>query len=333
MEGIGIPGRVHGGASGAGRQPGGKLGSGRPSHNARETLMPRLNVAIALCCLLAVVRPALAQDACVSDLPFGDNEETGRTVAVGSSHVYFETYGNPGDPPLVLIHGNGGSIASMQCQIIHFMKHDFVVVADNRTHGKSGESDHLTYEQIASDYATILDELAMDSVYVLGQSDGGIVGLLLALHHQEKVAKLVAAVPNLRPGRSAIAEWELELSRDYRAMIDSMIAAGDTSRDWHRMKVHMELMANEPHIPLTDLQGITIPVLVMSSDDDIIKPRHILEIYENLPRAHLFVMPGATHFMLRDEHELFNYMADRFFTEPFERPTSREALLQLIGWD
>ena len=41
-------------------------------------------------------------------------------------------------------------------------------------------------------------------------------------------------------------------------------------------------------------------------------------------------MPGATHFMLRDEHELFNYMADRFLSEPFERPASREVLLGII---
>jgi pimeloyl-ACP methyl ester carboxylesterase len=205
------------------------------------------------------------------------------------------------------------------------------VVADNRTHGKSGGSDHLTYDQIAADYVAILDHLALDSVHVLGQSDGGIVGLLLAIDYPDKVGKLVAAVPNLWPGKSAIEAWELELSKGYRAQIDSMIAIGDTSRDWENDKLHMNLMVNEPHILLTDLETITAPVLVMTSDDDIIKPRHILEIYEHIPNAHLFVMPGATHFMLRDEHELFNTMSDRFFQEPFERPTSRDVLLRMIG--
>jgi len=70
---------------------------------------------------------------------------------------------------------------------------------------------------------------------------------------------------------------------------------------------------------------------VMTSDDDIIKPRHILEIYEHIPNAHLFVMPGATHFMIRDEYELFNYMANRFFARPFKRPKSKEVLLEMIG--
>ena len=293
--------------------------------------MPRLFVILSLAVLVALPRPALGQKTCDSDLPFGDNGEAGAFVTVGNSEVYYETYGDAGNHPLVLIHGNGGSIASMRCQIVYFMKDYHVVVADNRTHGKSGGSDHLTYDQITADYAAILDALDLDSVHVLGQSDGGIVGLLLAIHYPQKVGKLVAAVPNLRPGKSAIAAWELDFSKAYRARIDSMIAIGDTSRDWANERLHMNLMVNEPHIPLTDLETISSPVLVMTSDDDIIKPRHILEIYEHIPSAHLFVMPGATHFMLRDEHELFNTMSDRFFRQPFERPTSREVLLRMIG--
>lgn len=288
-------------------------------------------VALILTCLLAPTHPVFAQNACDSSTPFGDNGDAGQFVQVDGSRVYYETYGDESDPPLVLVHGNGGSISSMRCQIIFFMQEYRVVVADNRTHGKSGGSDHLTYDQIASDYVAILDDLGLESVYVLGQSDGGIIGLLLAIDYPEKVSKVVAAVPNLWPGKGAIAEWELDFSAGYRAHIDSMIAIGDTSRDWENERVHMNLMVNEPHILLTDLHAITSPVLVMTSDDDIIKPRHILEIYENIPNAHLFVMPGATHFMLKDEHELFNYMADRFLKAPFERPTSREVLMELLS--
>lgn len=294
-------------------------------------LMSRLSIALGVTCVIALPGAATGQEACDTATPFGDNAEAGRVVEVGESHVYVETYGDPADPPLVLIHGNGGSISSSRCQIIHFMSDYYVVVADNRTHGKSGGSEHLTYEQFANDYAAIVDDLALDSVYVLGQSDGGIVGLLLAIHYPDKIARVVAAVPNLWPGKSAIAAWELEFSTAYRAMIDSMIVTGDASRDWEREKQHMDLMVNEPHILLTDLETILAPVLVMTSDDDIIRPRHILEIYEHIPNAHLFVMPGATHFMIRDEFELFNYIAERFLSEPFERPTSREVLLELIG--
>ena len=103
--------------------------------------MPRLLVILSLAVLVASPRPALGQKTCDSDLPFGDNGEVGAFVTVGNSEVYYETYGDTGNHPLVLIHGNGGSIASMRCQIVYFMKDYHVVVADNRTHGKSGDLD------------------------------------------------------------------------------------------------------------------------------------------------------------------------------------------------
>jgi len=93
----------------------------------------------------------------------------------------------------------------------------------------------------------------------------------------------------------------------------------------------MNLMANEPNIPISDLKKISCPVMIMTSDDDIIKPQHILEIYENIPNAQLFMMPGATHFMIRDEYELFNYMSNRFFKMTFQRPKSKDVLMKLIG--
>jgi len=281
--------------------------------------------------LLITISLVSAQENCESEIEFGSNTETGKYLATHSSKIYYELYGDKENPPLVLIHGNGGSIASMKCQIIGFMKNYFVIVADNRTHGKSGNSNHLTYEQITDDYVAILDQLSIDSAYVLGQSDGGIVGLLMAIHYPNKISKLVAAVPNIRPDRSAIADWELEFSKGYRALIDSMISVGDQSRNWENERAHMNLIATQPNIPLTDLEKISCPVMIMTSDDDIIKPRHILEIYEHIPKAHLFVMPGATHFMLRDDFQLFNHMAHQFLKKPFKRPRSKDVLLKLIG--
>ena len=265
------------------------------------------------------------------DIDFGNNDNTGKYLDANGTEIYYETYGNKTKPPLILIHGNSGSIASMAIQINYFKDHYYVIIGDNRTHGKSGDSPNVTYDQMAGDYVAIMNDLDIQSANVLGQSDGGIIGLLMAIHYPNRIIKLVSAVPNLKPGIDAIAEWELELSIGYRNYIDSMIVVNDQSRNWERQKLHMELMATEPNIPLSDLAKITCPVLVMTSDDDIIKPRHILEIYEHIPQAQLFIMPGATHFMIRDEHELFNMMAERFLSQPFTRPRSKDVLLEIIN--
>ncbi len=264
---------------------------------------------------------------------YGDNSSSGQLIEINDANIYFETYGEKENQSLILIHGNGGSIEAMTHQIDYFKDSYYVVVADNRTHGKSGGADSVNYNIIASDYIGIINKLNIDSVYVLGHSDGGIIGLLLAINYPNQISKLVAAAPNLVPGEPSIEEWELEFSRGYQKLIDSMILANDQTRDWKIEKIHMELMRDEPNIKLSDLSKIQCPVLVMTSDNDIIKPEHILQIYENIPNAHLFVMPGATHFMIRDEYELYNMMSNRFLNAPFSRPNSKEVLMEMIGID
>ena len=285
----------------------------------------KLTFVFFISCLFALTYSLQAQN------EYGNNAQTGKTLQVGTSHVYYETYGDKDKQALVLIHGNSGHIGAMALQIDFFKKNYFVVVADNRTHGKSGDTDKLTYHLMAADYIAILDDLKISDAFVLGQSDGGIIGLIMAMDYPDRVSKLVSAVPNITTGKDVIAEWELEMGKHYRKLIDSMIMVKDKSRDWKKEKVHMDLMKNEPNIPFSDLMKIQCPVLVMTSDDDIIRPRHILEIYENIPKAQLFVMPGATHFMIRDEHELFNMMVDRFLSNPFKRPKSKQVLMELIG--
>lgn len=265
------------------------------------------------------------------NIKYGDNSHAGQYVEIGDSQIYFETYGKKTNQPLVLIHGNGGSIETMKLQIDFFKDNYFVIVADNRTHGKSGDAKHLTYDLMAKDYVAILDFLEIESTYVLGQSDGGIIGLILAMDFPNRISKVVSAVPNIVTGLDAIASWELEFGEKYRKVIDSMLIANDKSRDWKREKIHMELMKNEPNIDFSELNKIICPVLIVTSDNDIIKPRHILEIYENILNAQLFVMPGATHFMIRDEYELFNMMTNRFLAKPFSRPRSKDVLMELLG--
>ncbi len=49
-----------------------------------------------------------------------------------------------------------------------------------------------------------------------------------------------------------------------------MIAKGDRSKDWGRVKRWNDLMLNEPHIPATELHRIKTPTLIMGGDEDVI---------------------------------------------------------------
>src|SRR5215218_2783525 len=121
-------------------------------------------------------------------IPYGNNKAAAKTYDIRGFKMYTETYGT--GKPLLIIHGNSGSISHFVHQIPYFSKSYKVIVADSRAQGKSDDAgDSLSYEMMADDFAALLDAMKIDSAYVIGWSDGGINGLLLSMRHPEKVAK------------------------------------------------------------------------------------------------------------------------------------------------
>jgi triacylglycerol esterase/lipase EstA (alpha/beta hydrolase family) len=125
---------------------------------------------------------AAAQTAPKSVAKYGSNPAVGRTFTHDGIKLYYEVYG--GGEPILLVHGNGGSIAHFKAQIDYFRKRYKVIAMDSRDQGKSGDSpDKITYEKMTDDLAALLDHLNTGPVNVLGWSDGGIEALLLGIRH------------------------------------------------------------------------------------------------------------------------------------------------------
>ena len=263
-------------------------------------------------------------------IAFGSNAEAGQYAELNGIKMYYETYGS-GDPVLV-IHGNGQSIADMHFQIEHFAKTNKVIVADTRGHGKSGlGTDNLNYVQMMEDYNALLDQLGVTGANIIGWSDGGILALLLAIHHPDKVNKMATMGANLRPDESAIDPAIGEVLQPLGGMFDEMIASKDTSDDWQLQRQLFDLLMTQPDIPIESVQKIEAPVLVIAGDKDIIRTQHSLEIFENLPKAHLAILPGQTHWAPATDPEGFNALVGRFFDTEFTRPTSLEILIHELG--
>jgi pimeloyl-ACP methyl ester carboxylesterase len=111
-------------------------------------------------------------------IPYGDNPEAGKYVKVNGINLYYESYGE--GKPLMLIHGNGGSIINMGYQIEYFSTKYKVIIPDCRGRGKSEmNTDSLTYDLITADLVALLESLNIDSCNIIGWSDGGIIGLLM----------------------------------------------------------------------------------------------------------------------------------------------------------
>lgn len=269
-----------------------------------------------------------SQDTCITSVNYGQNIPAGKFAQVNNIKMYYETYGDSSRQPLLLIHGNGGYINAERCQIEYFRSKYYVIIADSRFQGKSDNgNEELTFDLLAKDYNALLNYLKIDSAYIIGQSDGGIIGLMMAIQYPNKVKKLVATSPNIRPDSNALYRWVIvDMEKTIKQMEDK-IARGDTLNETLRNLTVTNLDYKYPNLKNVELLKIKAEVLIMAGDADMIKLEHIVEMYQNIPKSQLFIMPGATHFMLRSEHALFNQIVERFLNNPFKRPTTKAIIV------
>jgi pimeloyl-ACP methyl ester carboxylesterase len=292
--------------------------------------MKRLFAAILLALCAAVFAGAQAKPAS-KPVKYGSNPAAGHTFTHDGVSLYYEVYG-AGDP-LLIIHGNGGSISDVRNQIAYFRKKYKVIAMDSRDQGKSADSsEKLTYEKMTDDLAALLDHLKSGPVNVLGWSDGGIEALLLAVRHPQQVKKVAAMAANLNPTAEALHPDTLALIKDWTAKIPA--SEKETPAGRRELKV-TEMMLSEPNIDPRSLEAITAPTLVLAADHDMIRDEHTLEIYHHIPNSQLVIFPGATHMIPFDDPATFNATVDRFLTRPFVKvdriPDTVKSLEKLRG--
>jgi len=261
---------------------------------------------VTICCIhsLRADKPVL----------YGDNRAGGKYYDVNGTKLYCEQYGT--GKPLLLLHGNAGSIAAFSNNIPYLAEHYHVIAVDSRAQGKSvDDGDALTFEMMADDFAALLDVLHVGPAYVLGWSDGGITALEMAMRHPGKVLKLVSTGANLWPGEDAFAPgvWD-GFKAEYAASIHKPHKTREEKNKWKLFLLDWD----QPHIAPADLHSIQCPSLIMCGDHDMISLDHTTLIYKNIPKAYLWVMPDTGHGTPAERPEEFNRKVDEFLSKPFE---------------
>jgi len=171
--------------------------------------------------------------------------------------------------------------------------------------------------QMTRDVAGLLDHLKLDSAYIVGRSDGGILGLMMGIHFPAKVKMIAAFGANLWPGPTALYPQEVELTQTTRLHAEEMLARHDTTQNWRLIAQRHRMMEFQPQISAGDLKKIDAPVLVLSCDRDLIQEEHTLFIYRNIRNANLCIFPGETHWITGTNPGLFNATVAKYFSEPY----------------
>lgn len=248
---------------------------------------------------------------------YGRNPAVGNYANIRGIKMYYEVYGK--GEPLLIIHGNGGSINNFLFQIPYFAKNYQVILADSRAQGKTiDHADSLSYEMITDDLDALLDHLKIKNANVIGWSDGGIEGLLMAIRHPDKVKKLAVTGANLRPDTIAVDPYIQKMVMAENKMgADSLKKMKNPPAEMKNQLKLMHLLSYEPHIDTRELGKITCPVMVIAGDHDVITVQHTVEIFQNIPKAYLWILPNSGHSTPIFYRDMFNQVVGDFFAKPY----------------
>lgn len=266
---------------------------------------------LSLIILLSIPAIALSQP----KINYGHNDSVGRFYDVRGIKMYTETYGT--GKPLLMIHGNGGSMGAFGNNIPYFAQKYRVIAVDSRAHGRTVDKrDSLSFEMMADDFDALLTAMHIDSAYVLGWSDGGINALVLAMRHPGKVIKLASTGANLVPDSTGLTPsyWKSE-QKEFANWQKRMPLKTDKERNTY--KVFM-LDWVQPNIPFSALKAIKCPSLIIGGDHDLIPVKHTVDIAQAISKSYLWIVPNSGHATLIEHRDEFNKIVDAFFEQPFK---------------
>lgn len=242
-------------------------------------------------------------------IDYGNNIAASGKVKVKDAELYYEIYGQ-GDP-LLLLHGNSQSISVFKKQIKELSKGYKVIAVDTRGQGKSTDyiSDRLTYDLYAEDMKILLDSLHVVKTNILGWSDGGNTGLIMASKYPDYVNKLAITGACTDPSKAVSTSTLKEVS----SAIESL-KVKDDKKSAYQIKLFTMLLT-EPHISPEALSRIKAPVLVMAGEKDMILEKHTKYIAANIINSELFIFKDASHYVPVEKVSEFNNKVLEFLNQ------------------
>ena len=206
--------------------------------------------------------------------------------------------------------GGLGSANEFVHQIPVFAEHYYLIVSDERGRGRSTTSQKpLSYELMAADTLALMDYLRIELANLVGWSDGGIIGLEIAIHHPQRLHKLVAFGGQYSPdgftGGCPTAQCD-----EYIGILSDTYAQLSSNPDGINALFELTAsLSDEPNFTAQQLGSITIPVLILDElREELIYSDHTLKLAQMIPTAELVLIDGIGHFAPWYKSDEFNHI-------------------------
>lgn len=221
------------------------------------------------------------------------------------TRVYWEEFGKPDGPPVLVLPAGLCTITVMGGQIQALAADSFRVIAiEARGHGRSSNTaPALTYEMMSDDAVAVMDALHVQRADIVGWSDGGNLGLDLARRYPDRIRKVVAFGANHTPAPDGADPEQVRQFREAKA--DSAMlwplrymyeTSSPTPEKWPQLLEQERAMVfSQPRWSLEQLATIRAPVLLINGEHDLVLLPYATEMKNAIPGARLEIIAGGTH--------------------------------------
>jgi pimeloyl-ACP methyl ester carboxylesterase len=218
-------------------------------------------------------------------------------IPVNGIEMYYAIYGH--GTPLLLIHGAFSNANVWLSEIPQLATDHEVIVADSRGQGRSTwNHEAFSYDQMASDYLKLLDYLKINKVTLVGWSDGGVIGIDIAIHHPERLTALFAQAAYVNPEGYVppLVRKSIIAKVDYivRSISNRLFVTPERYPD---LRAAIEKMwETQADFSESQLASIKVRTVIAIGDHDEVVPRDVAEWQaKTIPGAKLIVLPGVGH--------------------------------------
>lgn len=239
------------------------------------------------------------------------------SVPVNCIDYYYEIRGE--GEPLLLLHGGLGQIEMFTPVMPVFTDHRQVIAVDLQGHGRTPLGNRpIELPDIGADLAVLVKQLGYDKVDVFGYSFGGGVALNMAANAPDRVRRLVILsapyaqngfFPEMLPQQAAVGAGMAEMMKDTPMFLSYKAVAPDVS-EFPKLLDAMGALMRKPIDYSDAVAKLTMPVMLMYGDADMIRPEHMIDFYhklggglrdagwmrENMSKNRLAILPDLTHY-------------------------------------
>ncbi len=228
-----------------------------------------------------------------TSIPMPEQKEYG-FVECNGIQMEYGIYGVENGEVLLLLPPNGGDMHSLDGSVLPGLAQHYKVIAVSpRGTGNSGRGEgKLTFEVMSDDLIVFLDKLGIDKVHIFGFSDGGNLGFVFTLAHQDRVKSLAVMGSNINTLGTNTFD-QIQITYQYIVLCVEYILTGDPEKALRRDIKGM--MVGQPSLTFKDISAIKVPFFNIYGEHDMIQRWHSKMITKSIDGARELMVVGGGH--------------------------------------